>query len=71
MNVYSYGVVSSSTLYRVGGAFPAPEGYAEIEDVSYMIGGEAANSSIVLARLGARVMLDGSWIGDDGGGRVP
>jgi sugar/nucleoside kinase (ribokinase family) len=34
-----------------------------------MIGGEAANSSIVLARLGARVMLDGSWIGDDGDGR--
>ena len=69
MNVYSYGVVSSSTLYRVGGAFPAPEGYAEIEDVLHMTGGEAANSSIVLARLGANVKLDGNWIGDDAGGR--
>ena len=69
MNVYSYGVVSSSTLYRVGGAFPAPEGYAEIEDALHMTGGEAANSSIVLARLGANVQLDGNWIGDDAGGR--
>ena len=69
MNVYSYGVISSSTLYRVRGAFPAPEGYAEIEDVLHMTGGEAANSSIVLARLGASVKLDGNWIGDDDGGR--
>jgi sugar/nucleoside kinase (ribokinase family) len=69
LDVYSYGVVSSSTLYRVGGAFPTAEGYAEIKDVRHMIGGEAANSSIVLARLGARVKLDGNWIGDDGSGR--
>ena len=69
MDVYSYGVVSSSTLYRVHGAFPAAEGYAEIKDVRHMIGGEAANSSIVLARLGARVRLDGSWIGNNDSGR--
>ncbi len=69
LGVYAYGVVSSSTLYRIRGAFPAPEGYAEIEDVSYMTGGEAANSSVVLARLGARVKLDGNWVGDDDNGR--
>ena len=69
MKVYSYGVVASSTLYRVRGSFPEPEGYAEIEDVLHMTGGEAANSSIVLARLGASVKLDGNWIGDDDGGR--
>ena len=29
-----------------------------------MTGGEALNSAIVLSRLGLRVQLDGSWIGD-------
>ena len=68
-DVYSYGVVSSSTLYSVRGAFPAAEGYAEIEDVRYMTGGEATNSSIVLSRLGARVKLDGNWLGADDNGK--
>lgn len=68
-DVYSYGVVSSSTLYQFKGDFPTPDGYAEIDDVQYMVGGEAANSSIVLARLGARVKLDGNWLGNDDRGR--
>jgi sugar/nucleoside kinase (ribokinase family) len=67
--VYAYGVVSSSTLYRIGASFPSAEGYAEIENRRYMTGGEAANSSIVLARLGVRVMLDGNWLGDDENGK--
>lgn len=68
MDVYSYGVVAPSTLYRIRESFPSPEGYAEIEDTLHMTGGEAANSSIVLARLGATVKLDGNWIGDDDSG---
>ena len=68
-DVYSYGMVSSSTLYNTAGVFPEAEGYAEIDDVQYMTGGEAANSSIVLARLGVRVKLDGNWLGDDDGGK--
>jgi sugar/nucleoside kinase (ribokinase family) len=68
-DVYSYGVVSSSTLYSIRGGFPAAEGYAEITDVRHMTGGEATNSSVVLARLGARVKLDGNWLGDDENGR--
>jgi sugar/nucleoside kinase (ribokinase family) len=67
--VYAYGVVSSSTLYSIRDAFPAPEGYAEIEDVRHMTGGEAANSSIVLSRLGIRVKLDGNWLGADENGK--
>ena len=68
-DVYSYGVVSSSTLYSIKGTFPDPEGYAEIENEQYMTGGEAANSSIVLSRLGVRVRLDGNWLGDDDAGK--
>ena len=66
--VYSYGVVSSSTLYRIKGRFPHAQGYAEIEDVHLMTGGEATNSSIVLSRLGASVKLDGNWLGADPSG---
>ncbi len=68
-DVYSYGVVSSSTLYTISGDFPTAEGYAEISDCRHMTGGEATNSSIVLSRLGAKVKLDGNWIGDDEAGR--
>lgn len=68
-DVYSYGVVSSSTLYSIHGEFPGPEGYAEIDDLRYMTGGEAANSSIVLSRLGVQVKLDGNWLGADQNGR--
>ena len=68
-DVYAYGVVSASTLYSIREAFPAPDGYAEIDSIQHMIGGEAANSSIVLSRLGASVKLDGNWIGADEAGR--
>ena len=68
-DVFSFGVVSSSTLYGIQGEFPRAEGYAEIDDVQPMTGGEATNSSIVLARLGARVKLDGNWLGADDNGK--
>ena len=68
-DVYSYGVVASSTQYVLGGAFPSVEGYGELVGTHYITGGEAANSSIVLARLGASVMLDGNWLGEDAGGK--
>ncbi len=68
-DVYAYGVVSGSTLYSIRGPFPGPEGYAEVEDVRFMTGGEAANSSVVLARLGVSVKLDGNWLGADESGQ--
>lgn len=68
-DVYSYGVISSSTLYRLQGEFPAAEGYGEIEAAQFVTGGEAANSSVVLARLGLRVKLDGNWLGADENGK--
>ena len=68
-DVYAFGVVASSIHYAIRGPFPEPEGYAEIDGVSHMIGGEAANSSLVLSRLGAKVKLDGNWIGADDAGR--
>lgn len=68
-DVYAYGVVASSMLYSIQGEFPGPEGYAEIDDVRHMTGGEATNSSIVLAGLGVRVKLNGNWLGATDAGR--
>ena len=62
IDVYSYGVVSSSTLYSLNYGFPQPQGYSEIKEVYSILGGEAANSSLVLSRLGVKVKLDGSWL---------
>jgi sugar/nucleoside kinase (ribokinase family) len=69
-DVYAYGMISTSTLHILETSFPRPDGYAEIKNTYRMIGGEAANSSIVLSRLGVRVRLDGNWLGDDENGRM-
>jgi sugar/nucleoside kinase (ribokinase family) len=64
-DVYTYGVISTSTLYLLQDNYPARSGYAEISTKYRNIGGEAANTSIVLSRLGLRVKLDGNWINPD------
>jgi sugar/nucleoside kinase (ribokinase family) len=64
-DVYAYGVIASSTLYLLAGDFPARSSYAEFVKKYKNIGGEAANSSLVLARLGLKVKLDGNWINPD------
>jgi sugar/nucleoside kinase (ribokinase family) len=64
-DVYSFGVISSSTLYLLKDEFPARSGYAEFVKRYRNVGGEAANTSLVLARLGFQVKLDGNWINPD------
>ncbi|MFH1455111.1 MAG: carbohydrate kinase family protein, partial [bacterium] len=64
-DVYSYGVISSSTLYLLKDQFLQKSGYSEIIKKYKNIGGEAANASISLARLGLKVKLNGNWINPD------
>ena len=64
-DVYSYGVISSSTIFLLKDQFPARSGYAEMVETYDNIGGEAANTSVVLARLGLTVKLDGNWLNPD------
>lgn len=71
LDVYAYGMVSKSTLYKLDGGLPAPDAYAEFAHAFDQIGGEAANSSIVLSRLGVKVRLDGNWLGGRNGGERP
>ena len=63
--VYSFGVIATSSLYLIEHDYPDKAGYAEIKTKYKNIGGEAANSSIVLARLGVKVKIDGNWINPD------
>ena len=67
-DVYSYGIIARSTLCTLEGDFPPRAGYQEIADVAEAgntVGGEATGSAYVLARLGIRAKLDGSWLADD------
>jgi sugar/nucleoside kinase (ribokinase family) len=64
-DVYAFGVIAPSMLIELADDFPAPGGYAEITSVQVSIGGEAACSSFVLARLGVAVKLAGNRIGSD------
>ncbi len=63
-DVYLYGMISPSTVHvlRDDFMFPKPNGYGEIARSYPSIGGEAANSAIMLSKLGARTKLDGNWI---------
>ena len=65
-DVYAFGVVAPSTLYELTGDFPAAAGYGEISGVHPSIGGEAAGSAYVLARLGVAAKLAGNRLHDDG-----
>jgi sugar/nucleoside kinase (ribokinase family) len=63
--VYLYGMVARSTLYILDKrfVFPKPDGYAEIKEKHQMLGGEAANTAVVLSSLGVKTIIDGNWIG--------
>lgn len=63
--VYAYGIITPSSLLMIEGNFPKPDYYAEVKQIYKMTGGEACNTSIVLAKLGVSVSLDGLWLGDN------
>lgn len=64
-DVYCYGVIAHSRLLELKSGFPLSNGYAEIAQEYENIGGEAANTAIVLARLGVKVKIDGNWLSRD------
>jgi sugar/nucleoside kinase (ribokinase family) len=68
-DVYTYGIMANSLVYRIKMPFPQPDGYAEMDGYQRNIGGEGVCSAMVLSRLGIRVQLDGNWVGDSDEGR--
>ena len=62
--VYLYGMISASRVYILDESFTFPESnqYAEIKKSIPSVGGEAANSAIMLSKLGIQTRLDGNWL---------
>ncbi|MBN1410264.1 MAG: hypothetical protein JW969_05415 [Spirochaetales bacterium] len=63
-DVYLYGIISPSTVYLLHDDFPFPKAnqYAEIKKTIPSIGGEAANTAIMLSKLGINTKMDGNWV---------
>ena len=61
---YCYGMISPSTVYVLdeGFSFPRANSYAEIGRTLPSVGGEAANSAVILSKLGEHAVLDGTWV---------
>jgi sugar/nucleoside kinase (ribokinase family) len=64
-DVFAYGVIAPSTLVELPGGYPPEAGYAEIGRIRTSIGGEAAGSAFVLARLGVSTKLTGTRLADE------
>ena len=63
--VYCFGHVTSGVILRLKGSYPAADGYGEIVESLENHCGEATGSALVLARFGAKVAIEGNWIGDN------
>jgi sugar/nucleoside kinase (ribokinase family) len=68
-DVIVYGTVCLDAIWRVRD-LPPLGGYMPIQEERTMVGGEAANTAIALARWGVRVALVGNALGDDADGRL-
>lgn len=65
MDAYAFGHVSTGRILRLKDPFPAADGYGEVVEDLENHSGEATGSSLVLAKLGLDVRLEGNWIGDN------
>jgi sugar/nucleoside kinase (ribokinase family) len=72
VDAYLYGMITPSIVHilREDFAFPKANDYAEIGRTVESVGGEAANSAVILAKLGLSTQLDGNWIHRQRAGQV-
>ena len=63
-SAYLYGIITPSVFFKLRDDFSYPEKnkFAEIEATYPSIGGEAANSAIMLSKLGVKTKLDGNYL---------
>jgi sugar/nucleoside kinase (ribokinase family) len=62
-DVYLYGSVLITTGFLLGGDFPRPDGYAELERVDALVSGESGIAAAILSEFGCRVKVDGYHLG--------
>lgn len=63
VDVYLFGMTVLSSIHKLVGAFPEPDGYAEIAESHLVPGGETMNAAIVLSNLGLSTKIDGPKFG--------
>lgn len=61
--VYLYGMVLVTNSFLLKKDYPAADSYGEIREKYALPGGETGTCATVLASLGCRVKLDGTWMG--------
>lgn len=63
LDVYLYGMTVYSTIHLLKDKYPEPDTYGEIGQTYVIPGGETGNSALVLSRMGAKVKIDGPFLG--------
>ena len=64
-DVYLFGQVLGTHSFLLKDGFLQPDNYSEIAEQYFLPGGETGTAATVLASLGARVRMDGTWIGTE------
>lgn len=63
-DVYLYGMILITNSFLLQGSYPEPDTYAEIKERYILPGGETGTAATVLANLGCRVIMDGTYAGN-------
>lgn len=61
--IYMYGMVLSTRSFLLKDKYPEADGYAEIKEYGFNVGGETGAASLILSSLGCSVMMAGSNTG--------
>lgn len=63
--IYLYGMIMVTESFLLYDEFPKADGYGEIKERYYLLGGETGTAAAVLASLGCNLRLGGTHLGDE------
>jgi sugar/nucleoside kinase (ribokinase family) len=63
VDAYLYGMILITNSFLLKGSYPEPDTYGEIAERYSLPGGETGTAATVLAGLGCRVIMDGTYMG--------
>ena len=66
-DAYLFGQILGTHSFLLKDGFLKPDEYSEIKDQYFLPGGETGTAATVLDSLGAKVKMDGTWIGTEVG----
>lgn len=64
-DVYLFGQILGTHSFLLKNGFLEPDEYSEIGEKYFLPGGETGTAATVLSSLGAKVKMDGTWIGTE------